>query len=262
MREERSWRIELKWWLSAFVALMAALMIVAPIAATLAVTSASPADLDKAGVTDKYAAAQLVTVQWPQLAVRAFYPFLFAAAFGFRLLVPTFAGAPPKAVAAVVMGWPIMLGTMLISNQLLSIVFFVALALVWAVIMPMPRKTILAGNPILGGALIGLALGAFTLSDSMLLAILWCVWRLSKRHDLEAAATAAFASIVPMWVIATDISALSRGGQSLYIAAEIAILLGIALIGAALSRVPPRAPDDDLEGSWEDDKSTVEASAP
>ncbi|MFI5258702.1 MAG: hypothetical protein ACHQ01_03710 [Candidatus Limnocylindrales bacterium] len=238
MTEERSWRLESKWWLSSFATLMAVLMAFRAVATVASLVVASPSQQALAGVSDQYGAAIGIELFWPVAAVLVFYPFFAAAAIGFRLLVPTFAGAPPRAVAAVVTTWPVALGAFLISADPAATVFFGAVGLVWGLTMPLPKRTLMTADPVKGGAILGLAFGAFALWDGMLIAIVWCAWRLYKNNAAEEAATALCAAFVPGLLILNQLPTSSPDISALYLTAEVLILACLSLAGFVLSRRP------------------------
>ncbi len=238
MREERSWRVESKWWLSSFAALMAVLLVFRALATVYSFIFTSTSQRVLAGVSDQYSAAIGMELFWPIAVVLAFYPFLAAAAIGFRLLVPTFAGVPPRAVGAVVTTWPVALGGFLVSSDMGIAVFFGAVGVAWALTMPLPKKTLFSVDPVRGGALLGLAFGAFAIWDGMLIAIIWCAWRLYRNNSAEVAATALCAAIVPGLLILGELPTASTDVQALYLVAEVLILACLALAGFVLSRRP------------------------
>src|ERR1035437_4213433 len=116
MTEERSWRVEIKWWISAFAALLATLAVFALILAVISLATARRADLTAADITDPLGDAIGKAMMWPIAEVLNFPAFMFAAALAFRLLVPTFAGVPPRTMAMIVMSWPIGLGFPIVSR--------------------------------------------------------------------------------------------------------------------------------------------------
>ncbi|MGA3030594.1 MAG: hypothetical protein ABSE58_07660 [Candidatus Limnocylindrales bacterium] len=247
MSEERSWRVESRWWLSSFAALMAVLLVFRALATVYSFVFTSASQRTLAGVSDQYSAAIGIELFWPVAVLLVFYPFLAAAAVGFRLLVPTFAGAPPRAVAAVVTTWPVALGGFLISSDMGIAIFFAAVGLAWALTMPLPKETLLTVDPVRGGAILGLAFGAFAIWDGMLVAIIWCAWRLYRNNSAEVAATALCAAIVPGLLILNELPTSSTDVQALYLVAEVLILACLALAGFVLSRRPridARSPDE------------------
>ncbi len=237
MNEESSWRVELKWGLSAFAALMAVLLVFSQIKMVLSIGMVPAADLAQFGVTDEYRDSLGLATWWPLFITLALYPFFAAAALGFRLLVATFAGAPPRAVAAIATTWPIVVGATLIWRQPIVVLFFASLAIVWSQVMPLPKKTLLSQNQIVGAVVIGLAFGAFARWDSTLIAILWCAWRLHKSQELEASATALAAALLPALIVVRNLLVGSRSLE-LYTTVEVLILAAIAIGGVLLSRSP------------------------
>jgi hypothetical protein len=231
MREERSWRVEIKWWISAFAALLATLAIFALLKAVLSLATTSQAYLTAAGVTDPLGDAIGKATTWPIAEIFAFYPFMFAAALGFRLLVPTFAGVPPRTMAVIVMSWPIGLGSLLVSGDVPFSLFLVAVAVVWALVIPMPRRTVLTDNPVWGGAIVGLALGTFSPMLGLEWAIAWSALRLYRRKTIEVAATALCAGIVPSLFLASQLRAGAHSSSTLYITAEVLVLALLSLAG-------------------------------
>jgi hypothetical protein len=261
MREERSWRVEIKWWLSAFAALMAVLSVFALIKVVLSLATLNPADLAVAGITDRYGDALGKATMWPIAAVFAFYPFMFAAALGFRLLVPTFAGAPPRVVAAIVVSWPVGLGVLLIYPDITFDLFILAMAVVWSQVMPMPKRTVLTDQPLIGGVIIGLALSAFSHDFGLEWAILWCVLRLWRGKSLEVAATAICAGIMPALFLASQIRQGAHSPATLYITIEIMVLGVIALAGFVRWQFWPEGDEDDEDEEQDEEAGSGAAAA-
>jgi len=234
MREQRSWRVEIKWWLSSFVALLAVLLVFGLIKAGLSLATISAADLVVAGVTNPGETAIGWAGWWPIAALLVFYPYFVGAAIGFRLLVPAFAGAPPRAVAAVVTTWPLALGAALVSLDVASTLLFAAVGVAWGLTMPMPRQTVLSNNPVKGGATVGLAFGAFAQTLGVEWAIVWCVLRLFRGKTLEVAATAICAAIIPALLLMSELPHASRTATGMYVTAEVLMLAGLSLAGFIL----------------------------
>jgi hypothetical protein len=231
MTEERSWRVEIKWWISAFAALLATLAIFALILAVFSLATTSQADLAKAGITDPLGDAIGKAMMWPIAEVFAFPAFMLAAALAFRLLVPTFAGVPPRTMAMIVMSWPIGLGSLVVSSDVPFSLFLVAIAIVWALVIPMPKRTVLTDNPVKGGIIVGLTLGALSPILTLILAIVWCALRLYRRKSLEVAATAMCAAIVPALFLASQLRQGTRGANAVEITIEVLILAALSLAG-------------------------------
>ena len=183
------------------------------------------------GIADPYGDALGQAIRWLISVVFVYWAFLFAGALGFRLLVPTFAGAPPRAVAVVVTAWPIALGAQLIGQDLLPTLFFAAVGVVWGLTMPLPKRTVFSDGPIRGGAIVGLAFGAIGAVIGVEWAILWCAIRLFRRKSLEAAATAICAAIMPALFLATQLPHASLSANAIYVIVEVMILGVLALIG-------------------------------
>jgi hypothetical protein len=228
MNTERRWRVEVKWWLSAFVALMAVLLIFSLINVVLSLATIKADDLARAGITDPYGKAIGQAIQWSIAVLFALGGYLFAAALSFRLLVPMFSGAPPRAVAVVLTTWPIALGASLIGGNTL---FFAAVGAAFGLAMPLPKTTLLSGDPIKGGAIVGLGFSSFAGLLPMEFAIAWCVFRLWRGNSSEAAATAICAALMPALFLGTQLPHATLSGNALYVIAEVMILGVLALIG-------------------------------
>ena len=108
-------------------------------------------------------------------------PFFLAAMLGFRLLVPTFAGAPPRAVAALVVAWPVMLGAWAVTMLPTMALWMAVVALVWSRLMPLPKQDILRRGPVAGGIVIGMALSSLAVLGALVAAI---APGLLQTHDL------------------------------------------------------------------------------
>jgi len=104
-------------------------------------------------------------------------------------------------------------------------------------------------GPVVGGAIAGLAFGSFAQpSLGLEVAIVWCAWRLYRRHLDEVAATAIAAALVPAILAAHDLPALRFTGQAVYVTTEIAVLLALAtaaLVFSSFGAEPPGAAADE-----------------
>jgi hypothetical protein len=231
MSEERSWRVEFKWWISALASLLATLAVFALILAWISLATTSQADLAKAGISDGLGDAIGKATTWPIAEVFAFYPFMIASALGFRLLVPTFAGVQPRTMALVVMSWPVALGSLLVSSDFLFSAFLLAIAVVWSRVIPMPKRTVLTDNPIWGGVIAGLAFGTIAPMVTLVWAIGWCALRLYRGKTIEVAATALCAGIVPGLFLASQLRLGVHSPSALEFTVEIFVLALLSLAG-------------------------------
>ena len=253
---ESSWMTELRWWLSASATLMPILLVFGALAAGVGVVFA--ADL---GGVSRYDVVIQGALTWPPYVPITLAPFLISALLGCRLLVPTFAGVPPRPVAIVMASWPIMLGAGLVWGDLFGVVFFAAIGVIWALTMPLPRKSLLAadGNPIRDGIIIGLAFSALVLAQGTLIAIMWCAYRLYKGNAAEVIATAACATLMPILLVVYVANNPSSGGVTSGFVVEVAILLGLIVAGFFLWRFPRPEPvieEDDYDEDYEEDPET------
>lgn len=231
MNRRSTWKLELKWWLSAFAALVAVLSVFALIKVVLSVTTIKAADLDVAGVTNPYGDALGKASWWVVAVLVDLWAFLFAAALSFRLLVPTFVGAPPRIVAGIVMTWPVVLGVFLIGADVASMALFAAVGIAWAMVTPMDRKTVLTDEPVKGGVLIGLSFGVFAELVGAEWAILWCAIRLYRGKSIEVTATAMCAAMMPALFLVSQTPRASLKGSALYLSIELMVLAVLALAG-------------------------------
>ena len=255
MDSDRKWRPELKWWLSSFAALLAALLIFSLIKAVLSLATINLTDLAVAGVTDPYGGVIGDAVVWSISALVVLWAFLLAAALSFRLLVPTFAGVPPRTVAMVVTTLPVALGAQLVGQDLANTIFFAGVGILWALMMPMPKKTLLSDDPVIGGAIVGLAFGAFAGVVLIEFAIAWCVIRLLRGKTIEATATAICAAMMPALFLATQLPHASLSGNAIYVMVEVMVLGVLALIGFVRSMMLIDDEDEDPQ----DAEATEEA---
>jgi hypothetical protein len=179
--------------------------------------------------SDRIAEAIAWTLGSPLPRAEQLAPFFLGSFIGFRLLVPTLAGAPPRLVALIVVTWPLAFAGLFLYASISSGLWFGAIGVAWAFTMPLPRKSLLVYGPVVGGAIAGLAFGAFAQpSLGLEVAIVWCAWRLYRRHLDEVAATAIAAALVPAMLAAHDLPTLHFTGQAVYVTTEIAILLALA----------------------------------
>jgi hypothetical protein len=235
-RDREWWLPELQFGVSAFASLMAILMVFAAVeGVSLAIRIPAP---------DRIGEGIAWTLGTPLARAQQFAPFFLASFVGFRLLVPTFAGVAPRTVAVVVVTWPLVFAGFVSYGDLSSVLYFGAIGIVWALVMPLPSKNLLVYGPIIGGAIAGLAFGAFALpNDGLLFAILWCAWRLYRRHMDEVAATAIAAGFVPAVLALHDMPSMHFTGQAVYTTTEIAVLLAIATAALLFSQVKADLPE-------------------
>jgi hypothetical protein len=229
-RDRVWWLSELTHALSAFAALMAVLLVFA------AVDGVSLAIRDS-GNPDRIAEALAWTLGTPLPRAEQLAPFFLGSFIGFRLLVPTLAGAPPRTVAVIVVTWPLAFAGFFLYGDASSLLWFGAIGVAWALVMPLPRKNLLVYGPVVGGIIAGLAFGSFAQpSLGLEVAIVWCAWRLYRRHLDEVAATAIAAAFVPAVLAAHDLPAMRFTGQAVYVTTEIAILLALATAALLFSQ--------------------------
>ena len=243
MSEERTWRNEAIWWLSCGLTLLAVLL---PVAAAEGIYRA----IGEPGANvDRFNVAVGWTVVLPFQIVVAFWPFFASGALSTRLLVPTFAGASPRVVASVVCTAPALLGVYATTLDGLTTVVYGGAALAWALIMPLPLKDLFAAGANRGGLIIGMAL-ATTLNvvDGLLIAIVWCSWRLYRNHPTETAITAVIVALLPMLVVADDPRATFATPFSLYTSLETALLLCLAMAGVVLGQFRQTEPAEEVDG--------------
>jgi hypothetical protein len=162
-------------------------------------------------------------------------PFFLAAMLGFRLLVPTFAGALPRAVAALVVTWPVMLGAWVVTMLPIIALWMAVVALVWSRLMPLPKQNILRYGPVAGGVVIGMAFSSLAVLGALAVAILWVSWRLYNDHLDDAIATAIVAAIAPGLLQTHDLLTLSHDQHTVVGSLMILTLLGLALGGLVLA---------------------------
>jgi hypothetical protein len=237
MYRDRDWWLpELQFGVSAFASLMAVLMVFGAVdGVSLAIRIPPP---------DRIGEAIAWTLVTPLARAEQFAPFFLGSFLGFRLLVPTFAGVRPRIVAVIVVTWPLAVAGFASYGDLSSALWFGAIGVVWALVMPIPRKNLLVYGPIGGGAIAGLAFGAFALpNDGLFFAIIWCAWRLHRRHMDEVAATAIAAALVPGLLALHDLPSVLHTGNAAYATIEIAILLALAAAALLFSQVKAEPSD-------------------
>lgn len=248
MDTDRKWGRELKWWLSSFAALLATLLIFSLVKAVLSLATINLTDVAVAGVTDPYGGVIGDAVVWSISTLVVLWAFLFAGALSFRLLVPTFAGVRPRTVAMVVTTLPVALGAQLVGQDLSNTIFFAGFAVLWALMMPMPKRTVLSDDPVIGGAIVGLALGAFAGVVLTEFAIAWCVIRLLRGKTIEVTTTAMGAALMPALFLGTQLPHASLAGNAIYVMVEVMVLGVLALIGFVRSMM---LAEDDADGDAE-----------
>jgi hypothetical protein len=228
-RDREWWLAELNFALSCFAALMAVLLVFC------SAEGVAQAIRDQSN-PDRIGAAFAVSLGTPLARAELFAPFMLGSFVGFRFLVPTFAGAPPRVVAAIVVTWPLVFAGFFEYGDPLIGLWFGAIGLAWGLTMPLPSKNLFVYGPVVGGAIVGLAFGALAQpSLGLEVAILWCALRLYQRHMDEVAATAIAAALVPGLLALHDLPAARFTGNSVYLTTEIAILLALATAALVFS---------------------------
>jgi hypothetical protein len=227
MRPERNSVTELKWWISSAASLLAVLV---PFLLVGGVITA----LNDPASTDRFNVVIGLGIYGPVQTAVQIWPFIVSAALGVRLLVPTFAGVHPRVVAMICTAWPIALGSYLQNLEPLVLLPFVAVAVLWALVMPLPRNSLMAYGPVRGGLILGLGLGTLAFQfDGLFLAIVWCAWRLYKNHPIEVAATAICTAVLPMLLIFDD---FTNHAARPYQVLEITLLVIVALASLVVSQ--------------------------
>ena len=237
MKPERNSVRELKWWGSSIATLLAVLV---PFLLLGGVITA----LRDSVATDRFNTAIGLGIYGPLEVLLLVWPFFVSAALSVRLLVPTFAGAPPRLVAVICTVLPVALGGYLQSPDLLIVPAFVAVAIAWALVMPLPRNDLLSYGPIRGGLLLGLGFGSLAFQfDGLFLAICWCAWRLYKNHPYEVVATAIATAFLPALLIFDD---LANHSARQYQVLEIA-LLSVLAFASLVASVVRHGPETEME---------------
>jgi hypothetical protein len=243
-RDREWWLTELNFALSAFAALMAVLLVFAAVdGVSLAIRDTANSDR----IAEAIAWTLVTPVQWLNVP---FAQFFLASFLGFRLLVPTFAGAPPRTVAVVVVTAPLAFAGFINYGDVSSAFWFGAIGVAWAFVMPLPRNSLLAHGNIVGGIIAGLAFSSFSFAQPQLgleAAILWCAWRLYRRHMDEVTATAIAAAFVPAVLAAHDLPTLHFTGQAVLLTTEVAVLMGMAAAALLISDLKTEPPDGIVE---------------
>ena len=127
----------------------------------------------------------------------------------------------------------------------------------WGLIMPMPKTTILTNQPVRGGIVVGLTLGALSPVLTLLLAVLWCAVRLWRGKALEVAATAMCAALLPTLFLATQLRQVAHSAGGMEITFEVMALGLLALAG--FLRWQFSAEDEDEEDEEQDEEAGPEA---
>jgi ABC-type transport system involved in multi-copper enzyme maturation permease subunit len=232
IKPQDSWLIEIKWWLSAIMTLMPVLL-VAGVISSLGVLAL----VNVEGVSDRYSIVIGGALRWAAVVPLYLAAFMVSALLGCRLLVPTFAGAPPRGVAVVMATWPLALGAGLVWSQIAGVFLFAAIGVAWALMMPLPRKSLLATDSLRDAAIVGLAFSTLVVWQGPLWAIMWCAWRLYRNKPLEVAVTAACAAIMPILLILSELRN-SQGSVTGGFVVEVLILLALVVAGLALWKFP------------------------
>jgi hypothetical protein len=129
------------------------------------------------------------------------------------------------------------LGVWVTTQDAPSTIVYAGAALVWALVMPLPLKDLLADGPVKGGLIIGLGCAALlNVWDFALIAIVWCCWRLYRDNYVDVPITAGLVAAEPLLMVVDDPSgALSTTG-GLYTTLETALLLILAMAAIALGQ--------------------------
>jgi len=242
-RDREWWGTELQIGLTAFACLMAVLIVFSAVDGVFLA-------LQHTTNPDRIGEALAWTLVTPVHRLNVpFAQFFLASFLGFRLLVPTFAGAPPRAVAVVVVTWPLAFAGLVNYGNLSNALWFGAIGVSWALILPLPKKNLLTYGPIIAGIIAGLAFGSFAQpSVGLEVAIIWCAWRLYRRHLDEVAATSIAAAFLPAAVAVHNPAAMFTG-PAVYTTTLIAILLALATAALLFSQFNAGPPDETADAT-------------
>jgi hypothetical protein len=242
MHEERTWRRELTWWLSALLALLAVLVPVAAVeGAGRAIADTNATDT----LNEALGWAAVLPLQW----ALSYWPFFVSGMLSCRLLVPTFLGVQPRLVTAVFCTAAAAFGAYITTLDWLNTVVFGGAALVWSQAIPLPLRDICAYRPAIAGLIVGLGLAALlNAADSALIAILWGCWRLYRDHPIEVAVTSVCVAALPILLIADDAGAAMATANGVYHVLETGLLLCLAAGGVVLGLFLPPAPRPGTNG--------------
>jgi hypothetical protein len=242
MTLDRDWRVEFLWWLSCFLALMAVLLPVAAGEGIYRALNTRGSNVDLLNVALGW------TILQPVQILLAFWPFFASGALSARLLVGTFAGAKPRAVTSVFCTAAVVLGAWATTLDPTTTLVYGGAALVWALVLPLPPRDLLAYGEAGGGLIIGMSLAAMLNAfDFLLVAIIWCCWRLYRDHYTEVAVTASVVAILPMLTVADNPSGALVSASALYTTLETALLLCLGMAAVVLGQFI--RPNDDEEAT-------------
>jgi hypothetical protein len=236
MDEQPRWRTESRWILSSIFTYLAILVVFWGLVgiwgsylATQATSDYSRIAIDRVGNV-----LTLAMIMPLALAIFLFW-YVLAGVVGFRLLVPTFAGLPPRAVGIACTTWAIGLGAMSVFPDPLAKVQITITGMVWGLLMPLPGKSLLGYGPLAGSAVIGLGFVGLSTWGGLAAAIIWTLWRLRKGHALDAAVTAAFAASLPAVLVVHDWQSIGGSRDAALNALQVGALLAVAVAGTVLA---------------------------
>lgn len=238
MEEEPKWMIETKWILSAVATLLAILVVFWGLIGVWGsfATALSPSQsLSSFGGQDRIRDVLGMAIDLPIRLIVILPLYFLGALLGFRLLVPTFAGVPPRLVGTICTTWPIALGAVYAFADPLGILLITGTGVAWGLLMPLPRKNLLDYGPLVGGAIIGLAFAPIAYIVGLLPAIIWTAWRLYRRHAEEVIVTAFCAALLPGILALHDLSSAGHGLPAAFTVIQIVMLLAIGIAGAIMS---------------------------
>ena len=233
MNEQPRWLVEVRWLLSAVFSLLAVLvvcLIIAEVWDSSFTTQAADQAKDVVG-SDRLAGILTAGLLLPLYFLVWPFWFVLAGILGFRLLVPTFAGIPPRLVGVVCCTWGLGLGALNIFPDPLARVFLVLVAVLWGLLTPFPVKSLLAYGPWIGGAVIGLGFAALAQQGVLPVAALWCAWRLYKKRGEEVVATGFMAAFLPGLLVLRHLDQVTDSAATAMIALMVVVLVAEAAAG-------------------------------
>jgi hypothetical protein len=82
--------------------------------------------------------------------------------------------------------------------------------------------------------------------DGLLIAIVWCSWRLYSNHPTEAAITAVVVAVLPVLIVVDEPRAAFATASALFTALETGLLLCLAMAGVVLGQFlqKPEQPEE------------------
>jgi hypothetical protein len=240
MTEQPRWLVETKWTLSSAFTILAILAVFWGLTALGGSYVTPPSTSQQLSANDRLGMVLTWAMVLPVALIVLLPLYFLAGLLAFRLLVPTFAGVPPRLVGVLCTIWGVGMGALYLFPDPLPRLELTTAGAIWGLLMPLPNKTLLDYGPVPGGVVIGLGLATLSWTPGgLIVTVIWTAWRLYRRHAWEVVATGLTAASLPGLLVLRDPSSIAHGTSTAVAALLIAMLLALAVGAMVMATARP-----------------------